>query len=386
MAEAWVLPTTAICLYGFFKDMKPSEPFLTPYLNSSYKNISLDDLNGHVYPVWTYGYLVFLFAVFLLTDFLRYKPLIIIESLSYLVTRILLIWGEGVAVMQVMQMTYGLATATEIAYYSYIYAMVDEEHFQRVSSYTRAVLLFSRSFSGILGQVLISTGVTNYLVLNYISFGAVLVAVFVSLFLPKVPGNVFLPVEKSGSYKEFDAPTGTPGSTQVSPANSHTELTRENTVKHQTCFSRWKSVVKLMYHSFKCSYKNKKLLMWSLWWAFAMCGCLQVENYVMNLWAEILEGEAKDVYNGGVFATGTLLSAVVAFLFSKVHADWGVIAEMLIGVISLVDGVVLFIMSSTHSVWLAYITYVVFRVTYTFVITVARYVQGNYHYLEFFKL
>ena len=50
--------------------------------------------------------------------------MIMIEGLSYVVTWILLLWAEGVAAMQFMEFMYGVATSTEIAYYTYIYAKV----------------------------------------------------------------------------------------------------------------------------------------------------------------------------------------------------------------------------------------------------------------------
>ena len=39
----------------------------------------------------------------------------------------LLLWGRGLGQMQVMQVTYGLATSTEVAYFTYIYATVSGE-------------------------------------------------------------------------------------------------------------------------------------------------------------------------------------------------------------------------------------------------------------------
>ena len=36
----------------------------------------------------------------------------------------LLLWGYGVGQMQLMQAIYGLATSTEVAYFTYIYASV----------------------------------------------------------------------------------------------------------------------------------------------------------------------------------------------------------------------------------------------------------------------
>ena len=36
----------------------------------------------------------------------------------------LLLWGRGVGQMQLMETVYGLATSTEVAYFTYIYASV----------------------------------------------------------------------------------------------------------------------------------------------------------------------------------------------------------------------------------------------------------------------
>ena len=58
-------------------------------------------MSEQIYPVWTYAYLGLLVFVFLLTDMVRYKPMIIFEALGYIATWTLLIWGRGVVQMQV---------------------------------------------------------------------------------------------------------------------------------------------------------------------------------------------------------------------------------------------------------------------------------------------
>ena len=65
-------------------------------------------------------------------------------------------------------------------------------------------------------------------------------------------------------------------------------------------------------------YCCRHLVMWSLWWAFAVCGGYQVENYAMNLWATILgpHHDKSHVYNGAIFATGTVLSGEWVLLMS----------------------------------------------------------------------
>ena len=52
-----------------------------------------------------------------------------------------------------MQVTYGIGTSTEIAYYSYIYAKVDAEKYQKVTSFTRVATLSSIFLASVTGQV-----------------------------------------------------------------------------------------------------------------------------------------------------------------------------------------------------------------------------------------
>jgi len=42
--HSWILATIVLCLYGFFKEFKPSEPFLTPYLTSDFKNFTKNEV------------------------------------------------------------------------------------------------------------------------------------------------------------------------------------------------------------------------------------------------------------------------------------------------------------------------------------------------------
>ena len=102
MLPNWKWITGLLCLYGFLKELRPSEPFLTEYLiNANGPNVTLAEAYYDVYPVWTYSYLAILILVFLLTDFLRYKPVIVLEGFAYVGTWCLLLWGKGVQAMQV---------------------------------------------------------------------------------------------------------------------------------------------------------------------------------------------------------------------------------------------------------------------------------------------
>lgn len=78
-------------------------------------------MNNQVFPVWTYSYLSMLVPVFLLTDWLRYKPVVVFQGAALVITTIMLRWLSSVPAMQAMQFFYGVVTASEVAYFSYIY-------------------------------------------------------------------------------------------------------------------------------------------------------------------------------------------------------------------------------------------------------------------------
>ena len=155
----WIYSTIVLLGYGFFKELKPSEPFLTQYLTNETdgKNISVDTVNDNVYPYWTYSYLVSAFFVFLVTDVARYNPVILVEAIAYLLTHVLLIWRGSVLSMQLMQVAYGVSDATEVGYYAYVYAAVPPRYYEKITGPVRAAVLLGRSVSSFVGQALFST-------------------------------------------------------------------------------------------------------------------------------------------------------------------------------------------------------------------------------------
>lgn len=66
-------------------------------------------------------------------------------------------------------MFYGLFMAGEVAYYTYIYAKVDTEHFQEVTSHTRSAYLAGRALSGIVSQVIVYFQLLSYYQLQFLT-------------------------------------------------------------------------------------------------------------------------------------------------------------------------------------------------------------------------
>ncbi|CAL4187848.1 unnamed protein product, partial [Meganyctiphanes norvegica] len=355
--ETWLWTTLLLCSYGFFKELRPSEPFLTEYLLGPQQNLTETQVYYDIYPVWTYSYLGLLVVVFLLTDFLRYKSVIVFEGFGYVITWSLLLWARGVPAMQFMEFTYGIATSTEVAYYTYIYAKVSKEYYQRVTSYTRAALLTGRFVSGILAQLLVSYSVLDYHSLNYLSLSSVSVALILACFLPRVAHSIYFHRDEIENTSEEHSLTET---------------------EHEKCGSQASSkllkVSQWLWTDFKDAYSNTYLLKWSIWWAFATCGNFQVGNYIQPLWESIAPmAETENLYNGAVEATQTALSALSAFAVGYLSLNWVVFGEMTLAVISLIDGGLLLIMGFTDNIWVAYVNYVLFRVSYQVLITIASY-------------
>jgi solute carrier family 19 (thiamine transporter), member 2/3 len=70
-----------------------------------------------------------------------------------------------------VEVFYGTFMATEVAYYTYIYAQVDRQHYQKVTSHTRAAFLLGRFSSAVVAQALVSSETMDYYQLNFLSVG-----------------------------------------------------------------------------------------------------------------------------------------------------------------------------------------------------------------------
>lgn len=88
----WLLISLVLCMFGFLKEIRPSEPFIYEFLIGEWRNITEDQVNQVVYPTGTYSYLVLLIVVFLITDLSRYKPLIMFLGASGVVIWGMLLW------------------------------------------------------------------------------------------------------------------------------------------------------------------------------------------------------------------------------------------------------------------------------------------------------
>ncbi|XP_062058237.1 thiamine transporter 2 [Lepus europaeus] len=380
-SNSWIYPTVILCLFGFFSTMRPSEPFLIPYLSGTSKNLTSTEITNEILPVWTYSYLVLLLPVFVLTDYVRYKPVIILQGISFIITWLLLLFGQGVKAMQVVEFFYGMVTATEVAYYAYIYSVVSPEHYQKVSSYCRSITLVSYTAASLLAQLLVSLANLSYFHLNVITMVSVSVAFIFSLFLPMPKKSMFFHAKPSKEIKESPSmdtvlkeacKDEAPGYEEKKPT-LETPVTSGNqddghlgspqTVALKV-FVQW-------FQDLKECYSSKHLFYWSLWWAFSTAGFNQVLNYVQILWDYKAPSQNSLIYNGAVEAIATFGGAVAAFAVGYIRVNWDLLGELALAIFSVVSAGSLFAMHYTVNIWVCYAGYLIFKSSYMLLITIA---------------
>lgn len=71
MLSNWLKVSLLLCVFGFFRELRPSEPFSTEFF-IGYRNLTTDDITQILYPLGTYSYMLQLIVVFLVTDLLRW--------------------------------------------------------------------------------------------------------------------------------------------------------------------------------------------------------------------------------------------------------------------------------------------------------------------------
>ncbi|KAL6115572.1 slc19a2 [Pungitius sinensis] len=370
--------TLLLCVYGFFSNLRPSEPFLTAYLLGPDKNLTETQVVNEVYPVWTYSYLVLLFPIFLATDVLRYKPVLVLQATSLVVTYVMLLKVQGVLAMQLLEFFFGLATASEVAYYSYIYSVVEPKHYQRVTGYCRSMALFGSAAGSLTGQLLLSLAQAQLRHLVIISLTTGAVAFLAPWFLPMPKRSLFF--HKSPEMEKMEEK---PPSTAALPVKAE-DLESQLPLHSQAISTIPRSsetglrsglveVLQVLLADFLKCYRCPSLLAWSLWWALATCGYFQVINYAQVLWENIRPSQDYEIYNGYVETLATLLGALAALLVGCLPVCWSVWGELALCVLSLLMALCVFAMDTLRNIWLCYSSYVLFRAIYMLLITVATY-------------
>ncbi|XP_055640796.1 thiamine transporter 1-like isoform X2 [Toxorhynchites rutilus septentrionalis] len=359
--QEWLKISLMLCTFGFLKEIRPSEPFIMDYLAGPWRNLTMTEIVQEAFPVGTYSYLAQLVIIFLVTDLLRYKPLIVVNGLSGIIVWSMLIWTTSLQALKILEVFYGTYCAAEIAYYSYVYAKVDREHYQKVTSQTRAAIYCGRFLAGVLAQTLVYFNAMNYKQLNYLSLAAQTSATVWALLLPSVKTSMYF-------HRAALPPTMC---TPINDGSCGNDCSSDKiSVSIPSFKQKILSAFVLIWLHFKTSFTNLTVLQWSIWYALAMAGYIQVTAYIQALWGEVDQTQ-RAVWNGAVEAILTLLGAVVSLLAGYIHGSFLRPRSSLLAlsVLSLGQGGAILLTSTTNQLVISYVGYIVFGILYAFTIT-----------------
>lgn len=360
-----------LCFYGFMVQLKPGEPFITPYLLSHEKNFTMQQVTNEINPVLSYSYMAVLVPVFLLTDYLRYKPVLVLQSLSHISIWLLLLLGSSLLEMQFMEFFYGITMAARVAYSSYIFSLVPPELYQRAAGYSRSSVLMGVFASSVLGQMCFSLGGVSYATLSKVSLGFVSFGLLLSICLPWPKRSMFF--NRAHRQAQREQAEAAAGATEAELAKMRLERDNCHPGSRANTNSSWKdSVFFQMLKEMKHVVRMPSLRLWSLWWVFNSTGYYLVLFYVHVLWNKVYPAtENKNVYNGGVEAVSTLLGAITSFAAGFVKIRWPLWSELVIGGITALQAGLLLLMGTTDNIWVCYVAYALFRGFYQFLVPIA---------------
>ncbi|KAM9358426.1 thiamine transporter 2-like [Symphorus nematophorus] len=357
----WVGPTVVLCIYGFFSMMRPVEPFMTEFLTGTYKNLTIEQVNRQVYPVWTYSTLVLLIPVLLVTDFLRYKPVIVLQGLTYVTSFGLVIFGSGVRSAQLAFFCYSIAMAADVAYFSYIYCMVQPRYYQRVTSYVRGAVLLGYAVGALLGQLLVSLGGVSMYILAFLTLVSVSIAMITSFFLPMPKTSLFL----KGTYSAQQ---------ENSRENAHNSESQDLHiwVKSVAAAKHVGRMLRKLVIDCKNCYSSAAVLFFCIWAATGRCGFYQVAGYIQLLWVH-MQPQNFTADNGAVDAFSTLSGAAAAVAVGHMSLEWSVWGELVLGGFTFLMAGSIFLMDLIDNIWISYTCYSLFKTLYLLLTTICTF-------------
>ncbi|XP_060841826.1 thiamine transporter 2-like [Rhopalosiphum padi] len=380
--DNWKKISFLVGVFAFIREFRPIEPFYAAYMTSPYINCTVEQVPTELYAVGSYSMFVLIIIIFLVTDYVRYKPVLIVDGIGGVLHYVAITNRPSKLRIQFGQAFYGFFFSAEVALFGYLYAMVEEKEFyQKITGHARAATLTGKFFSSCLSQILATTyGTPPYNALVYMSiFGMSFTTVW-AIFLPPVKHSLYFPNKKKIEETSMGQSTVTiynpqkhkdsQLSIEAAPSEEKIDKPENNDVVDPEY-----SVINELYNDFKQSYSDPYVRKLCFWWAVAMGGYLQVYAYINVLYTYVLE-ENEDteftLYNGAAESLNTLTGALSAFAISKVNWNWYSVGDIFFAVGSIIAAVVLLCCVYCRNLWYIYGFYIIYGMMYQTMLTIAE--------------
>lgn len=351
--DHWKFITVMVTVFTFTVEIRPMDSFLTAYLTGPSVNVSLNEVSNVFTPIRIYSGVIGSFLVFLLSDYLRYKPVMILNGILGMVAYINLIDSPTKFQIMVTEVCFSLFACIEMAYYGYLYSKIeDKEHYQIATGFAKSGMLSGTCVAGLLGQLVVYLNNRNYSVLPYYSLAFVTFASLWACFLPSV-GNIKTAVQVDDiSGDGFSNAAIRDPSIPKYSATGKTDT--PNVVPSTVLFNRL--------CDFRHSYANRTVLMWSIWYVIAMAGFTQTILYSNILYTYIIDvsGDKHVLLNGLVDFLATMCAAVSTYQIGKVNVNWNYHGYTFLAFSALVLALLLSLGYFSKNVLVAYFMFICF--------------------------
>lgn len=311
------IPARLLCLvigFSFFKSFSPILSYWIPYMVQE-KGLTTYQITNQVLPIYTYATLVFTLLAAPACEVFTCKTVIVGGTFTSVFGLLLIRFGTSFIYLFLMEVSTACAAASSYIYQAYLFILVSEEKFQTMTGVSEAGACMAYFLSAELGQVLVLYGISYNLIL-YITMAASVTTCVISFMLPKA--------DDEDQKQQI----------MLNP------------------FSKNQGFLSVL----KATWKDSRLQLLSIWWAFAMAGFELALNYSTTLFAAI---DSASTYNGQVLAVGTALAVVTALSSVYLKRFLTRLGGFVYIVGSITFGALCFGLAYTGTLWVAYIIFVI---------------------------
>ncbi|XP_025202094.1 thiamine transporter 2-like [Melanaphis sacchari] len=384
--ESWKKVCIIVSVYVILREFRPIDPFIIKYLRFLPEKYTIRTLREEVYPMSSYVSVLFIVIIFLITDYLQYKPIIILNGLSGIISYSLLLGSPTIILLKLSQIFLMLFRAAEVAHYTYMFAKIkNKDQYQIAISIVKTSIMIGKCSCGIIAQVLISYNI-SYEYLLYLSILGMVLTTIWSLIMPPVKFSLYFYKEKESALDLFVNDSKNIIQTKINEStiiNLHKKNIKKYFIK-----MKCSEVIQKLWDDFHVAYTDANVFKWSVWWSLSLSGYVLVSHYIQLHWEEIEAHGERNSLNGAVESLTTLLSAAAIYAFGRVNGEWEKYGDILMALVAMGLGIMLYFLSLTKSLTKSYAYYIIFSCAYQIMATissseVAKFLKRNCYALIF---
>uniref|UniRef100_A0A2S2QP34 Thiamine transporter 2 n=1 Tax=Sipha flava TaxID=143950 RepID=A0A2S2QP34_9HEMI len=369
--KEWIKVTICVSLFAIFRDFRPVDSFYSSYLTSPAVNFTIEQVTEDIYPINAYATTALVIVMFLITDYVLYKPIVMLDALSSIVMYLLILEPVTLFKSKLSMVFLGLTSASEMAYMAYAYAKIrDRQLYQKMTGVVRGSNLLGKCIAATFAQIAVSFVHLEYSSLVYLSLAGSVLAFVFTFFFPRVTSSIYFFPDSPTltpiiNYKTFEDKS-TKGCSDLAAVKKRPKSVR--------------LVMEQMYLELTDVYTNSYLLKYAIWFSFATGIYFQVLTYNDVLYLDLNERDPfnNKLYNGGVdavaFITGSLSSYCMGFL----KVEWRSASNYFLFFGSLLNCIALSVCYVTTSLNLVYVMYILFCFAFQSMNVVARSETAKY--------